>query len=79
MVKLGKNVSCWKDILYKGSVQGSIIGPLSFNIFLHDIFFSLENEVDVYNYADDNTFVCHGNTYDKAKHKINYVQISKKS
>ena len=34
--------------------QGSILGPLSFNIFLADLFFIL-NEIDIANYADDNT------------------------
>ena len=42
----------------------------SFNIFLNDIFLNLVNEVDVYNYADDNTFVCHGDTYEEAKQKL---------
>ena len=34
--------------------QGSILGPLSFNIFLTDLFF-IVNSTDIANYADDNT------------------------
>ena len=34
--------------------QGSILGPLSFNIFLADLFFIL-HDVDIASYGDDNT------------------------
>ena len=52
-VKLGNIVSQWKNII-KGVPQGSILGPLVFNIYINDIFFFLE-KVKMYNYADDNT------------------------
>ena len=39
--------------------QGSILGPLLFNVFINDIFYTIEN---VYNYADDNVLSCSGDS-----------------
>ena len=45
--------SSWEEILF-GVPQGSILGPLLFNIFLCDMFFELR-QTDFASYADDNT------------------------
>ena len=57
MCLLGNDYSSWKEILY-GVPQGSILGPLLFNIFICDLFL-ITNDFEIANYADDTTpYVC---------------------
>ena len=51
--KINDNFSSESDLLF-GVPQGSILGPLIFNIYLVDMFFICEN-IDVTSYADDTT------------------------
>ena len=51
--KINDSYSPWSDILF-GVPQGSILGPLLFNIFLSDLFLVVK-DVNIASYADDNT------------------------
>ena len=52
-MKASNASSIWKDISY-GVLQGSILGPLIFNIHSCDLFYFLEN-TDIANHTDNNT------------------------
>ena len=44
--------SSWSELI-KGVPQGSVLGPLLFNLYINDLFFLVHT--DLCNYADDNT------------------------
>ena len=55
--QIGNDYSSWKEILY-GVQQGSILGPLLFNISICDLFL-ITDDFEMANYADDKVpYVC---------------------
>ena len=52
--KLGNERSDWM-MMQRRVPQGSLVGPLIFNIFKNDLFMTVDDRCTIYNYADDNT------------------------
>ena len=72
-VKIGSSRSLWLN-MERGVPQGSLTGPVLFNIFINDLIVSLKDKCYLYNYADDNTLACIHK--DPKKVKINLEEAS---
>ena len=57
-VRVNNNFSSWEKII-AGVLQGSILGPLLFNIFINGLYLFVSSSF-LSNYADDNTLYASG-------------------
>ena len=67
-IRLNKTFSEW-DRISTGVPQGSILGPLLFNIFLNDLFLFISKS-SLSNYADDSTLYTFGDNLKKIKDNL---------
>ena len=59
-VRINNTYSSFQTIL-SGVPQGSVLGPILFNVYLNDLFLFIK-QATLYNYADDNTLACFSKT-----------------
>ena len=67
-VKTGSTFSFYLEIL-RGVPQGSILGPILFNLFINDLMFFIQ-ETEVCNFADDTTIYSCSPNFEEATLKL---------
>ena len=67
-VKVNGPFSSWKSVT-RGVPQGSVLGPLLFNIYINDLLLFIQNS-DICNYADDTTIYAWDKNLDNISHRL---------
>ena len=67
-VKVGSSLNEWLEIIL-GVPQGSILGPILFNVFINDMLLFIK-ETDICNFADDRTLYACGKELDTISFKL---------
>ena len=66
--KVGSSLSGWLDNIL-GLPQGSILGPILFNVFINDLLLFIK-ETDICNFADDTNLYAWGKDLDTISFKL---------
>ena len=67
-MNFNNNFRSWESLI-ADMLQGSILGPFLFNIFLNDLFFFVTNPC-FNNSADGNTLFCSGDSINDVSNKL---------
>ena len=76
-VKVGSSFSEWLEIIL-GIPQGSILGPVLFNVFINDLLLFIK-ETYICNFADDTTPYAFGKELEKKKNLLKARNSDKQS
>ena len=70
-VKLGNTKSKWLH-MGKGSAQGPILGQFCYNVFTNDMLSFISDNIEIYNYTDDNTdtVICSAYEYEDVRAEL---------